>query len=103
MVDTTTRPLGSATGVFGTCPGVVDTTAGPLGSTSRVLGTPPSARHPSQSARLYCWSGMHLLSSISTTVDDQVLDDEGASEAASFPHARTVLVPGRLLVEHDVA
>ena len=35
-------------------------------------------------------------------MDDQVLDDKGA-EAASFPHARTVLVPSRLLVEHDVA
>ena len=32
-----------------------------------------------------------------------MLDDEGAGEAVSFPCVRTVLVPGRLLVEHDVA
>ena len=36
-------------------------------------------------------------------MDDQVLDDEGAGEAANFPHARTVLVLGHLLIEHDVA
>ena len=36
-------------------------------------------------------------------MDDQVLDDEGAGEAASFPHAKTVLVTSRLLVKHDVA
>ena len=35
-------------------------------------------------------------------MDDQVLNDEGTGEAASFPCARTVLVPGLLLVEHDV-
>ena len=29
-------------------------------------------------------------------MDDQVLDDEGASEAASFPRAQTVPVLGRL-------
>ena len=42
------------------------------------------------------------LPSVSTTVDDQVLDDEGAGEASRFPHARTALVPSRLLVEHDI-
>ena len=36
-------------------------------------------------------------------MDDQVLNHEGAGEAASFPRARTILVLGRLLVEHDVA
>ena len=36
-------------------------------------------------------------------MDDQVLDDEGAGEAASFPRARTALVPSHLLVEHDIA
>ena len=36
-------------------------------------------------------------------VDDQVLDDKGAGEAASFPCARTIPVLDRLLVEHDVA
>ena len=35
-------------------------------------------------------------------MDDQVLNDEGAGEAASFSRARTVLVPGCLLVEHDI-
>ena len=39
---------------------------------------------------------------VDTTVDDQVLDDESAGEAASFHRAQTVPVPGRLLVEHDV-
>ena len=36
-------------------------------------------------------------------MDDQVLDDKGAGEAASFPHAQTVLVLSRLFVEYDVA
>ena len=35
-------------------------------------------------------------------MDDQMLDDEGAGEAASFPHAQTILVPIHLLVEHDI-
>ena len=36
-------------------------------------------------------------------MDDQVLNDEGAGEATSFPHARTVPVLSRLLAEHDIA
>ena len=31
-----------------------------------------------------------------------MLYDEGAGEAASFPHARTVLVLSRLLIEHYI-
>ena len=59
-----------------------------------------------------CYTHMHitmmLMRCFSKTVQcntegvTQVLDDEGAGEAASFPHARTVPVLGRLLVEHDV-
>ena len=35
-------------------------------------------------------------------MNDHALDDEGAGEAASFPHARTVPVLGRLLIEHHI-
>ena len=35
-------------------------------------------------------------------MDDQVLDDEGAGEAASFLRAWTVPILGHLLVKHDV-
>jgi hypothetical protein len=36
-------------------------------------------------------------------VNDQVLDDEGALDPASFPYARILPILGRFLVEHDVA
>ena len=65
--------------MLGTPLGVLGTTLGVLGSVAGVVGT-----------------------SVSTTVDDQVLDEEGAGEAASFPRARTAPVPSRLLIEHDV-
>ena len=36
-------------------------------------------------------------------MDDLVLDNEGAGEATSLPQAWTILVPGCLLIKHDIA
>ena len=96
--------MSSATGVFGTHPGVVDTTAGPLDITPGVLDTPPRVLGTTPV----------VLGSIAGVV--------GTSSPASPPpwmtkcstmkvlvkppaslRAQTIPVPGRLLVEHDVA
>ena len=85
VVATSLDPPGSTPGVLGISLEVHHTPPGVVGIPPEVLGTAPE-----------------VLGSV-TGVLDQVLDDKGAGEAASFPHARTALVPSRLLVEHDVA